>query len=227
MDRAYYPVGLTYQIGWMLTVVLLTATLGCGAGDSADSADASTKSSNAVAAASPTEAIGKFMAAFKEGDDATASALLTEKARQEADRTQKAISPPGSKTMRFTVGAVEYVSDAKDAAHVACQIVDFDPEGEESKYDVIWFLRHEYAGWRVAGVAMKVFEDELPVLYNFEDQDDMDRKMQLVEQEMVRRAQETSCKHNKPTEGIAKTVMPLRVIVNRQQCCKHTVSAKT
>jgi hypothetical protein len=204
MDRANYPVGLTNQIGWMLWVVLLTATLGCGGGDSADSADASTKLSNAVAAATPTEAIGKFMAAFKEGDDATAESLLTEKARQEADRTQKAISPPGSKTMRFTVGAVEYVSEAKDAAHVACQILDFDPEGEESKYDVIWFLRHEDAGWRVAGVAMKVFEDELPVLYNFEDQDDMDRKMQLVEQEMIRRAQDTIMQAQQPAEGLRK-----------------------
>jgi hypothetical protein len=156
---------------------------------------------NSVAAATPSEAITKFMTAFKEGDDATAAVLLTEKARQEADRTQKAISPPGSKTMRFTVGDVEYVSDAKDAAHVACQIVDVDPEGEASKYDVIWFLRQEEAGWRVAGVAMKVFEDELPVLYNFEDQDDMDRKMQLVEQEMIRRAQATLMQAQQPADG--------------------------
>jgi hypothetical protein len=54
---------------------------------------------------------------------------------------------------------------------------------------VIWFLRKEATGWRVAGIAMKVFDDQPPVLYNFEDQDDMDRKMQLIGEEMARREQ--------------------------------------
>jgi len=50
-------------------------------------------------------------------------------------------------------------------------------------------------------LAMKVFPDELQVLYNFEDQDDMDRKMQLVEEEMVRRAQQTLMQAQQPPAG--------------------------
>jgi hypothetical protein len=205
MERAQQSLGLKIRIRFLVYGGALLAMLGCGSAEPEPSADKTEKTSKpTVAAATPDEAIHKFMGAFKEGDDATAAALLTEKARQEADRTQKAISPPGSKTMRFTVGNIEYVSDAKDAAHVGCQIVDVNPDGDESKYDVVWFLRQEEPGWRVAGVAMKVFEDELPVLYNFEDQDDMDRKMQLVEQEMVRRAQETLTQAQQPSDDTRK-----------------------
>jgi hypothetical protein len=185
----------------LLGVAILTCLLaGCGKSDVASQDGPATSASS-----TPENTVHEFMGAFKNGDDAAAEKLLSQKAREEAERTQKAVSPPGSKTMRFTVGQVEYVTEAKDAAHVACQIIDAEPGGEELTYDVVWFLRKEAAGWRVAGVAMKVFPDELPVLYNFEDQDDMDRKMQLVEEEMVRRAQQTLMQAQQPAdEGTRK-----------------------
>jgi hypothetical protein len=161
---------------------------GCGQ-DESDPPSATAEAKPAEPMESPEQTVHKFMMAFKNGDDEAAAKLLTDKARQEAERTQKAVSPPGSKTMQFKVGLVEYVTETKDGAHVACQIADVDPEGVSTNYDVIWFLRKETAGWRVAGVAMKVFEDQPPVLYNFEDQDDMDRKMQLIGEEMARREQ--------------------------------------
>jgi hypothetical protein len=70
---------------------------------------------------------------------------------------------------------------------VACLIEDKGPTGEDVKMEVVWFLRQEQPGWRIAGIAMKVFPDLPAVLYNFEDMDDMQRKAELVEQEMVRR----------------------------------------
>jgi hypothetical protein len=163
------------------TVLVLALHSGCGNSDGGNAAADPTTST-------PDKTVHEFMLAFKTGDDARASALLTEKARQEADRTGKAVSPPGSKTMVFQVGDVEFVTEAKDGAHVGCKISDTDPEGNTADYDVLWFLRQQTDGWRVAGVLMKIFEDQPPVLYNFEDQDDMDRKMELVEQEMIRRS---------------------------------------
>jgi hypothetical protein len=38
---------------------------------------------------------------------------------------------------------------------------------------------------------MKVFDDKDPVLYNFENMDDMQEKISLVEEEMIRRATQT------------------------------------
>jgi hypothetical protein len=170
---------------WFAWVLLTLVPLsGCGNTDgTSPTGDADLTTST------PEKAVHEFMLAFKTGDDAKAAALLTQKAREEADRTGKAVSPPGSKTMVFQVGNVEYVSESRDGAHVGCKISDTDPEGNTTDYDVLWFLRQETAGWRVAGVLMKVFEDQPPVLYNFEDQDDMDRKMELVEEEIIRRSQ--------------------------------------
>ncbi len=169
---------------WAVPVFI--ALSGCGNTDSSGTVEVDATTS------SPEKAVHEFMLAFKTGDDARAAALLTDKAREEADRTGKAVSPPGSKTMVFQVGPAEYVSEAKDGAHVECKISDMDGEGQTADYDVLWFLRQQTAGWRVAGVLMKVFEDQPPVLYNFEDQDDMDRKMELVEAEIIRRSQSSS-----------------------------------
>lgn len=174
----------------LLSVSLLAGALGCSNGESPNASIATEpKAKPSANSATPERTIHEFMMAFKNGDDAKAAELITAKARQEAERTGKAVSPPGSKTMRFTVSGVEYVSEAKDAAHVSCQISDIDPANQEVTMDVVWFLRKETRGWRVAGVAMKPFPDQLPVLYNFEDQDDMDRKVQLVSDEMGRREQ--------------------------------------
>jgi len=199
---------LTYGMPTRLCVLLLGVIAGgCGQAES-DESSATAETKAAVTTASPEQTINNFMMAFKHGDDDGAAKLLTEKARQEAERTQKAVSPPGSKTMQFKVGQVEYVTEGKDGAHVACQITDVDPNGESSNYDVVWFLRKETAGWRVAGIAMKVFEDKPPVLYNFEDQDDMDRKMQLISEEMDRReramveeAKKTLMQAQQPPDG--------------------------
>jgi len=131
-------------LGFMLT--------GCGHSEVASSGDEPVESATFAATSTPENTVHEFMGAFKNGDDAAAEKLLSKKARQETERTHHAVSPPGSKTMRYTVGQVEYVTEAKDAAHVACQIIDVEPGGEEQTYDVVWFLRKEPEGWRVAGL---------------------------------------------------------------------------
>ncbi|MEX2141757.1 MAG: hypothetical protein WD894_21000 [Pirellulales bacterium] len=195
---------LARRLSRQLSVVLLAALLGCSKNDSTEQANESgTSSKPAAAGGTPDQAVHEFMMAFKNGDDAKASGLLTEKTRQEIERTQYGVSPPGSKEMKFKVGEVQYVSEAKDLAHVACHIADKDPAGDDVEMDMVWFLRKEQPGWRIAGVAMKVFPDQLPVLYNFEDMDDMERKLLLVEEEMIRRATQT-LNPGQPSQGTAE-----------------------
>jgi hypothetical protein len=50
-------------------------------------------------------------------------------------------------------------------------------------------VRREADGWRIAGMATRVFEDQPPLYLNFEDPEDMLRKQQLVAQEIERRSQ--------------------------------------
>jgi hypothetical protein len=163
--------------------------LGCGGNGETEVTSNQSDAENlpAVASATPEEAIQELMTAYKTGDDAKAAALLTEKSRQETERTGKSVSPPGSPNMQFKVGEVEYVNEAKDQAHVGCYISEMGPDGEKFESDVVWLMRKEPKGWRVVGIAMKPFPDLDPVYYNFEDQDDMDRKFELVNAEAERR----------------------------------------
>ena len=48
-------------------------------------------------------------------------------------------------------------------------------------------LRREPQGWRIAGMATKVFPDQPPLVLNFEDPADMQRKQDLVREEIARR----------------------------------------
>jgi hypothetical protein len=166
----------------------LCGVVGCGQSETdATSTGPDADNLPAVASSTPEEAIHELMMAYKTGDDAKAAALLTEKARQETARTEKSVSPPGSPNMQFKVGEVQYIKESKDQAHVGCYISELGPEGEKYETQVVWGLRKEAKGWRVAGIAMKPFPDLDPVLYDFENQDDMERKRALVDAEWQRR----------------------------------------
>jgi len=49
-------------------------------------------------------------------------------------------------------------------------------------------VRLDPEGWRVVGMAMRVFEDLPPLLLNFEDPEDMLAKQEMVAKELERRA---------------------------------------
>jgi len=53
---------------------------------------------------------------------------------------------------------------------------------------VVWVVRLDPEGWRVVGMAMRVFEDLPPLLLNFEDPEDMLAKQEMVAAELKRRA---------------------------------------
>jgi hypothetical protein len=188
MERFARILNPTYGLSRVIIVSLVSGLLGCGQSETeTTSSESAAETLPEVASATPQEAIQELMLAYKRGDDAKAAALLTEKSRQETARTEKTVSPPGSPNMQFKVGDVEYVNEAKDQAHVACYISDVGPNGEKYDTNVVWFLRKTTEGWRIAGIAMKPFHDLDMVLYNFEDQDDMERKRELVDAEWQRR----------------------------------------
>jgi len=143
-----------------------------------------------VRLADPAAAVTEFLAALRAGDDLKAEALLTRKAQQETAQADLAIKPPGSHTARFTVGRVEPVGDNGDGAHVVSTWSDTDPDGQVQTYEIIWILRRESDGWAVAGMATKLFEDALPLVFNFEEPQEMLRRREQAEQELARRAGE-------------------------------------
>lgn len=122
----------------------------------------------------PDDVVATFLAAMRDGDEQTISALLSNKAREATGQHEElAIQPPGSPTATYRVGNVELVGDDKSGAHVVSIWSERDFDGSAIEYEVIWVLRQEVAGWRVAGMATMIEENQPPLFLNFEDPEEM------------------------------------------------------
>lgn len=203
---------------WMLVVSLtcsaLMACVGCG-GSSAppESADGNATSAQAPAASGsegrsstaaagqtaseptverhvdPKQLVQAFLTSLKSGDPQRATAMLSTKAQQEMARTDAMIQPPGSPTATFEVTEVEYLGDKQQGAHVMSVWTDVETDGQQATHEIVWILRKESLGWAVAGFATTVFPDQPPLILNFEDPQDLQRKRSAVDAEIARRSQ--------------------------------------
>lgn len=139
-----------------------------------------------------------FLDAIKRGDDATASGLLTKVARAKTKEMGMSVAPPVPDTAVCKVHTCEMVSESDDLAHVGTTWTDTDADGFRTEQDVVWVVRLDPEGWRVAGMAVKVFEDMAPLLLNFEDPEDMLAKQEHVAAELQKRATGTASAGGQP-----------------------------
>lgn len=159
--------------------------------DAAAAASTTSHATEAESGPGPAEAVHAFLQAVREGKDEQANNMLTTMAREETAKLDMVVAPPGSDTATFQVGEVELLSQGDEkGAHVASTWTDVGDDGQPHTDEIIWMLRKEPEGWRIAGMATKIFEDEPPLLLDFENPQDMQRKQQLAEQEMQRRMRE-------------------------------------
>ena len=135
-------------------------------------------------------AVETFLDAVKRGDDATARGMLTKVARAKTDELGMSVAPPVADTATYAVRECEIVSEAGDVAHVGTVWTDVAADGSQSSENVVWVVRLDPEGWRVVGMALRVFDDMPPLLLNFEDPDDMVAKQEMVAAELERRARE-------------------------------------
>jgi hypothetical protein len=142
-----------------------------------------------IVAATPDGAVIEFLNAVRTGDESTAGALLTDKARTEMEKANMYVQPPGSPNADFAIGEVQ-MKPEHGGAHVGSTWTDVTPQGDQKKsYEITWILRQESGGWRVAGMATQLVEDMPRLILNFEDPADMRTQVELAEAEIARRAQ--------------------------------------
>jgi len=178
-----------------ILAVLGLAAMGCGKQPSQAElqpsdprpARAEDNKPDATAADGPAAVVAQFLEAMRTGNDKRATSLLSGVAREKTASLNGSIRPPASDTAKFAIGKVETIGE--DGARVESTWTDLDSDGQPKTDEAIWVLRHEADGWRVAGVAARVFPGEPPLLLNFEDPEDMFRKQQWVREEMRRRAE--------------------------------------
>ena len=162
---------------WIIASCLGIAISGC------------TSTSAGSAGTEPAKAsVVKFLDAMKRGDEAAASGMLTSVARAKTEEMGISVAPPVPDTATYTVRDCEMVSDTNDLAHVATTWADVDETGAPTSENIVWAVRLDPEGWRVVGMAMKIFEDMPPLLLNFEDPQDMIAKQEMVAEELTRRA---------------------------------------
>jgi hypothetical protein len=162
-----------------ISAALLAAMIGCGQSSQSGGNAATTQTKPT---GTPSDAVATFLEAVRTGNDAQAASMLTPLARQKTSEKNMVVAPPGSATAKFKVGNYEFITPEKDAAHVWCTWTDvMDAEGHTRSDDIIWALRLETDGWRIAGMILKVFPDQPPLVMNFEDPDDMIRKQEALQ----------------------------------------------
>ena len=187
---------MRYQL-WMAALSVIFFLIGCGksdnSGPAADSSAIGNRASGPAGSESPdaaslqsskpTEIVARFYDALRDGDASKIAALLTDKAREETSRSGLAIRSPGSTSLAYQIGEFEYVTPEKDGAHVKSVWTEADADGQRVSTDVIWVMRRQQNGWRVAGMATPVEEGQLPLLFNFEDPENMLKNKELVERQ--------------------------------------------
>ncbi|MGB8852092.1 MAG: hypothetical protein WCC69_00815 [Pirellulales bacterium] len=143
-------------------------------------------------------AVVSFLDAIKRGDDAGARNLLTKVARTKTQELGISVAPPVNDTATYSVGQCEMVGDADDLVHVATTWTDVDTDGFKSSENVVWVVRLDPEGWRVVGMATRVFDDLPPLLLNFEDPEDMIAKQEMVAKELQARASKAAAEQSAP-----------------------------
>lgn len=191
MDRRYF-----------LVVAALVALTSAGCGSSSSNAGAGKDWVENVP--TPDATVREFLEAVRTGDDAKAELLLTDVAREETHKHDLSVAPPGSDTAKFEVGKIEYIAP-NEVAHVESIWTDIGDDGKPQSDAIIWMLRRDPTGWRIAGMATKIFQDELPLLLDFENPEDMIRKQRMAEAEMQRRAAGGAPANSVPATGAPAT----------------------
>ena len=144
-----------------------------------------------TAKAEPAKAtVVAFLEAIKRGDDGAARGLLTKVARLKTEELGISVAPPVADTATYSVREAEVVGESDDLVHVGTTWTDVDGDGFKTTENVVWVVRLDPEGWRVVGMAMRVFDDMAPLLLNFEDPEDMLSKQEMVAQEIQKRSQQ-------------------------------------
>jgi hypothetical protein len=193
----------------------MLATIGCGGSEPGTPTSSTSAGSTAAQSAKPDEVVRTFLEAIRTGNDGQASQMLTELARTETQKHELVVAPPGSETARFEVGAVEYV--VKDElAHVDSKWTDVGDDGQPHTDEIIWALRLDQQGWRIAGMATRIFPNEPPLLLDFEKPDEMMQQQKMAEAEIQRRASggqgpvQTTQAPGQTTQAPAQTMPPTK-----------------
>src|SRR5687768_283259 len=107
------------------------------------------------AEAPPDQVVSVFLDALKNGDTATKASLLTTKALEETTRHEFEVNPQAAPNAQYEVHQPEFVPNNPKGAHVTSVWTETFEDGQVT-YEVVWVLRRQAEGWRIAGMAIEL-----------------------------------------------------------------------
>jgi hypothetical protein len=179
---------------WLLPLILFVAGVsGCGKSTPTPPTNETTPNQStalpqgtAVAAyvpkqvavdATPDQVVSVFLEAMRAADATSVETLLTTQAREETKRHNMPVEPVAAPHAQFQVAAPQYLPMNPNGAHVQAQWTESDGMTNYT-HTVIWVLRRQAEGWRIAGFAIELVPGQGPQFLNFEDPADMLKKQQ-------------------------------------------------
>jgi len=131
--------------------------------------------------AAPEAVVEIFLDSVREGDDETAAELLTDVARTETEKAGLVVQTPGTPGATYEVGQAEFPTVDRSGAHVKSTWTETDEYDDLISWEVIWILRKQPQGWRIAGMATQTEEEGPYQFLNFEQPEEMLKLLQAAQ----------------------------------------------
>ncbi|HEY2415027.1 MAG TPA: hypothetical protein VGI40_22475 [Pirellulaceae bacterium] len=154
--------------------------------------------------ATPDQVVTVFLNAMRSGDSPTTESLLTGKAREELAKHSLSVDVQSAPNATYQVHRAEILQDAS-GAHVRSVWTERFNDGDET-YEIVWALRHQQEGWRVAGMAMELLPGQPMQFLNFEDPADMLHKKEQAIAALQAPAVQTAQQPQQPLAPAARTI---------------------
>lgn len=128
------------------------------------------------AEATPEQVVTVFLNALRSGDSATTESLLTVTARTELPKHQLSVDVQSSPNSSYQVQPAVILPENPNGAHVKSIWTEKSVDGNSEPYEIVWVLRRQPEGWRLAGMAMQLIPGQQAQYLDFENPADMLRK---------------------------------------------------
>ena len=131
---------------------------------------------------SPEVVASAFLDALRAGNNTIAEQFLTSTAREQATSHNLVVQPPGSPSATYEI---REVTRRGPNANVNSRWTEFSAEGLPVNYDIVWILKQQSEGWRIAGMATAFIPGAEPVFLNFEDAADLLAKWNQADEDLA------------------------------------------